>query len=86
MRVTAILAIFAMATMPVYAAKPSAELQVELQNAMLAYTDSILLDGSYIYLDLKKDRLSTVYPANAHPFVVTLGDNYFVCLFGIYNR
>ena len=57
----------------------AAELQIELQTAMLTYTDSILVDGGYSYVDTKTDALSTVYPANVHPFVVSLGHDYVVC-------
>ena len=64
---------------PAYADKISTELKVELQTAMLAYNDSILVDGSYSYLDTRLDAMRTAYPANAHPFVVTLGEDYFVC-------
>ncbi len=64
---------------PAAADKLSTELRVELQTAMLAYNDSILVDGSYSYLDTRSDSMRIVYPANAHPFVVTLGEDYFVC-------
>lgn len=64
---------------PAFAAKLSTGLQVELQSAMLAHNDSILVDGSYRYLDTGSDSMRVVYPANAHPFVVTLGEDYFVC-------
>ena len=64
---------------PANAGKLSTELQVELQTAMLTYNDSILADGSYRYLDTRSDSMRIVYPANAHPFVVTLGEDYFVC-------
>ncbi len=64
---------------PAYADKLSTELQVELQTAMLTFNDSILVDGSYSYLDTRSDSMRIVYPANAHPFVVTLGEDYFVC-------
>ena len=57
----------------------AAKLQIELQTAMLTYTDSILVDGGYSYVDTKTDALSTVYPANVHPFVVSLGNDYVVC-------
>ena len=64
---------------PAYADELSTELQVELQSAMLTFNDSILVDGSYRYLDTTSDTMRIVYPANAHPFIVTLGDDYFVC-------
>ena len=57
----------------------SAELQVKLQTAMLTYIDTVAVDGAYTYVDTQTDRLTTVYPANVHPFVVTIGDSYFVC-------
>ncbi|MBX2869758.1 MAG: hypothetical protein KTR18_13855 [Acidiferrobacterales bacterium] len=79
MKTVLFLILYVLIVLPASAAKPSAALQVELQNAMLSYTDSILVDGGYSYLDTKTDSLTTVYPANTHPFVVTLGENYFVC-------
>ena len=63
----------------VSAGGPSAELQVELQAAMLTHVDAVAVDGAYTYLDTKTDTLTTVYPANVHPFVVAVGDDYFVC-------
>ena len=55
------------------------ELQVELQSAMLSYTDSILQDGSYSDIDTEEDLLRTVYPAQVHPFIVKFGPDYFLC-------
>lgn len=54
-------------------------LQVELQSAMLTYTDSLLVDGGYGYVDTRTGEARVVYPANVHPFVVVFGDDYFVC-------
>ncbi|MGQ7845301.1 hypothetical protein ACUNV4_12540 [Granulosicoccus sp. 3-233] len=62
-----------------HAARLSTALQVELQTAMLTYNDSILSDGSYLYLDTRTDTMRVIYPANAHPFIVSLGEHYFVC-------
>lgn len=78
--VTTLLLIISGLVLPgAHAEKLSTELRIELQTAMLSFNDSILTDGSYHYLDTKKNLMSQAYPANAHPFVVTLGDNYFVC-------
>ncbi len=62
-----------------HAARLSTALQVELQTAMLTYNDSILSEGSYHYLDTRSDSMRVIYPANAHPFIVSLGEHYFVC-------
>lgn len=62
-----------------YAKEPSAELQVKLQSAMHKYIDSLLVDGGFTYLDTKKNVITTVYPANVHPFVVAVDGEYFVC-------
>ncbi len=62
-----------------WAADIPAELQVELQNLMLNYIDSIAPDGAYTYVDTENDGLKTVYPANVHPIIVPMGDDYFVC-------
>ena len=62
-----------------WAAEISTELQVELQSAMLNHLDEVAVDGAYTYVDTKADQLMTVYPANIHPFVVPIGEDYFVC-------
>lgn len=46
---------------------------------MLSYTDSILDEGAYSYIDTEEDVLKTVYPAQVHPFIVKFGDDYFLC-------
>jgi hypothetical protein len=61
------------------AADVSAELQVELQTAMLVHLDTIAPDGVYTYLDTGTQTLRTVYSANVHPMVVQAGDQFFVC-------
>ena len=71
--------VFGLVLPPAHAARLSTALQVELQTAMLSYNDSILSEGEYRYLDTRTDTMRVIYPANAHPFVVMLGDNYFVC-------
>ena len=62
-----------------HAENQSATLQIELQTAMLTYTESIFVDGGYSYIDTKEDALKTVYLANVHPFVLPMGDDYVVC-------
>lgn len=64
---------------PGVAQMADAELRVALQGAMLAHIDALLLDGGYTYLDRTADEMRTVYPANVHPMVVALGEDYFVC-------
>lgn len=61
------------------AADVPAELQVQLQSAMLRHLDEIVVDGAYSYVDAKSSALKTVYPANIHPMVVPFGQDYFVC-------
>lgn len=79
MRMLALLVFAWLAIIPVKSEELSTELQVELQTAMLQFTESILVDGGYSYVDTKEGALRTVYPANVHPFIVTMGDDYFVC-------
>ena len=62
-----------------FAAEISTDLQVKLQGAMLNHLDEVAVDGAYTYVDTKADQLMTVYPANIHPFVVPIGEDYFVC-------
>ena len=62
-----------------WAADIPADLQVKLQSVMLDHIDTVAVDGAYTYVDTKDDTLKTVYPANVHPFVVQLGEDYFVC-------
>ena len=78
-RCCSLLLIAGLALTPAYAGRLSTELQVKLQTAMLAYNDSILVDGQYSYLDTRSDSMRVAYPASAHPVVVTLGDDYFLC-------
>lgn len=79
MRKTLFLAVGLLAASLAHADKPSAALQVELQTAMLTHTETLLVDGGYTYIDPKTDTVTTVYPANVHPFVVQLGKDYVVC-------
>jgi hypothetical protein len=79
MRTTSFLAIGLLLTSLAHAQEQSAALQVELQTAMLTYTESILVDGSYSYIDTKTDTLKTVYLANIHPFVLPMGGDFVVC-------
>lgn len=62
-----------------FAGSLSAEIQVKLQTAMMTHIDAVVVDGAYTYVDTENDRLATVYPANVHPFVLAVGDDYFVC-------
>lgn len=57
----------------------TAETQVKLQTAMMTHVEAVVVDGAYTYVDTQTGRLKTVYPANVHPFVVDVGDDYFVC-------
>lgn len=75
----ALLIVASLSAPPAHAQDIPADVQVRLQTAMLNYNDAILDQGSYHYLDTDKDRMSVAYPANAHPFIVTLGESYFVC-------
>jgi hypothetical protein len=79
MKATSFLAIGLLLTSLAHAEEQSAALQVELQTAMLTYTESIFVDGSYSYIDTKTDALKTVYLANAHPFVLSMGNDFVVC-------
>ena len=71
--------VLAIAALPAWAGGVSTELQVKLQSAMLNFTDGLLVDGGYTYIDPKAEAVRTVYPANVHPFVVKFGADYFVC-------
>ena len=62
-----------------FAADLSAEVQVKLQTVMMNHVDAVLVDGAYTYVDTQSGRLKTVYPANIHPYVVDVGEDYFVC-------
>jgi len=79
MRATLFLAVSLLGASLAHAEQPSAALQVELQTAMLTYTESLLVDGGYTYIDAKTDSLKTIYPANVHPFVLPLGKDFVVC-------
>lgn len=64
---------------PAVASEIPAELQVKLQSAMIAHIDNVSVDGAYSYVDTQENALTTVYPANIHPFVIGAGEDYFVC-------
>lgn len=73
------LAVFWLIPSVVFAGNLSADIQVKLQTAMMTYVDAVVVDGAYTYVDTQTGRLKTIYPANVHPFVVEVGDDYFVC-------
>jgi hypothetical protein len=79
MRMASFLAIGLLLASLARAEEQSAALQVEMQTAMLTYTESIFVDGSYSYIDTQADALKTVYLANVHPFVLTMGSDFVVC-------
>ena len=62
-----------------YAGGLSTELKVKLQSAMIMHMDSVVVNGSYSYVDTKSEQIKTVFPANVHPFVIEAGEDYFVC-------
>ena len=66
-------------SLPGTAAEISPEIQVQLQAAMQQYIDQVSTEGAYTYIDYKSEDLKTVYPANVHPMVLSLGKDYFVC-------
>lgn len=61
------------------ASEITTDLRVALQSAMLRHVDGVLTDGAYTYLDRDTDALRTLYPANVHPMIVPVGEDFFVC-------
>jgi hypothetical protein len=72
-------AVFWLIPSVVSAADLSVEIQVKLQAAMVTHVDAVVVDGAYTYVDTQSGRLKTVYPSNVHPFVLEIGDDFFVC-------
>jgi len=64
---------------PVIAGSISTDVKTKLQSAMIAHVDDVSVDGAYTYLDTKTNAIETVYPANVHPMVLSMGADFFVC-------
>lgn len=57
----------------------TAEQKAQFQSAMISHVEAVSVDGAYTYLDTKTKTIKTVYPANVHPFVVSVSGKVFVC-------
>ena len=51
--------------------------KARLQAAMQRHLDRQLVDGAILHLDLQTGEVEHLYPTQAHPMIMTLG-NYFV--------
>jgi len=64
---------------PVIAGDITTDVKTKLQSAMIAHVDGVSVDGAYTYLDTTTNAIETVYPANVHPLVLSVGLDFFVC-------
>ena len=76
--ILAILAICAALAAPA-AAKDTTVLKAELQAAMQRHIDRNVIDGALPYLDLESGEVTPLYPTEAHPMILTLGEGYVLC-------
>jgi len=51
-----------------------------LQAALQRHVESQLIDGAYRDIDLKTGKTRELYPTKTHPMILTLGDNYILCV------
>lgn len=54
--------------------------KIVLQAAMQKHVESQLIDGAFLDLDLKTGEIQKLYPTETHPMVLTMGENFVLCL------
>lgn len=50
-----------------------------LQAVMQSYIEQSLVDGAMLHLDHKTGKVRELYPAKAHPMIMSLGKYYYLC-------
>ncbi len=67
--------------LPVHAdgAADSTADKVRLQAAMQRHIDSLTIDGAVLHLDLASGEGIELFPTQAHPMIMTMGDHFVLC-------
>lgn len=60
-------------------ASDTTALKAKLQAAMQRTQERNLVDGAIINVDLSTGELEKLYPTEAHPMILTMGDMYVMC-------
>ena len=74
------LMVLCFALLPLTSASAGTAEKATLQAAMHKHIDSQLVDGAVLDLDLKTGEVDKLYPTRAHPMIMTMGDNFVLCI------
>ena len=53
--------------------------KARLQAAMQQHIGRSLVDGAILHLDTKTGEVTSLYPTQAHPMIIAMGDNFVLC-------
>lgn len=53
--------------------------KARLQAAMQQHIERSLIDGAILHLDTETGEVRTLYPTQAHPMIVSMGNNFVLC-------
>ena len=53
--------------------------KVRLQAAMQRHIDSLTIDGAVLHLDMASGEVIELFPTQAHPLIMTMGDHFVLC-------
>lgn len=53
--------------------------KARLQAAMQQHIERSLVDGAILHLDTDTGEVKALYPTQAHPMVIAMGDNFVLC-------
>ena len=53
--------------------------KIQLQSAMQVSINQKLVDGGFMYLDENKAEVRKLYPAQAHPMILQMGEHFILC-------
>lgn len=53
--------------------------KVRLQAAMQRHIDSLSVDGAVLHLDMASGEVIELFPTQAHPMIMTMGDHFVLC-------
>ncbi len=53
--------------------------KARLQAAMQQHIGRSLVDGAILHLDTETGEVKSLYPTQAHPMVIVMGDNFVLC-------
>lgn len=64
---------------PSAVARDTIVLKAELQAAMQQHMDNSAIDGALPFMNLETGDVERLYPTEAHPLILTLGDSFVLC-------